>query len=88
MDPVSISVVSKVPSVQMYLFSMIIKFNRWVCVCVCGGLGGGGGGDFEVSQHASKQVAIAQKINTRGGRIIYFLKALCLLFPKSLNWDP
>ena len=53
--------------------------------------GGGRGdtGDFEVSRHVSKQIAIAQKLYTRGGKSIYqFLKALCLLFPKSLKWDP
>ena len=32
-----------------------------------GGGGGGGGADFEVSQHVWKQIAIAQKLYTRGG---------------------
>ena len=52
----------------------------------------GGTGDFKLSQHVSKQMAIAQKLRIGGGggggKSIHFLKALCLLFPKSLKWVP
>ena len=42
-----------------------------------------GTGDFQESRHVSKQIAMTQKLYTRGGKSIHFLKALCLLFPKK-----
>ena len=42
---------------------------------------------FEMLRYVSKQIAIGQNLYTRGeGKSLYFLKALCLLFPKSLKW--
>ena len=60
------------PSINRYkksddLKNVTMKLLTDFCVSLGGG-GGGGTGDFEVSQHISKQIAIAQNLYTRGGQ--------------------